>query len=129
MAQAIRVFLVDDELDFIEPVAYWLRSKGYDATTISSGERAVQEIKKNPPNIIFLDINMPGMNGIETLEAVRKFNKTLPIIMVTVVLDHQKFEKAKELGSSGFFPKKGSLEELQNLLEVTIRTHGSLKRR
>ncbi|MFC1577361.1 PleD family two-component system response regulator [Candidatus Omnitrophota bacterium] len=128
MADKIRVLLIDDELDFIEPVAYWLKSKGYEALTINSGEAGIQEIKNNAPDIIFLDINMPGMDGIETLETIRKFDKTLPIIMVTVVKDHNKFSKAKELGSSGFFPKKGSLEELQNLIEVTIRTHGGLKR-
>jgi len=127
MGNQIKVLFVDDELDFIEPVAYWFKSRGYEVMTANSGEEAIAIIKKDLPHIVFMDINMPGLDGIETLGEIRKFNKTLPIIMVTVVKDEVKFTKAKELGSSGFFPKKGSLEELQSLLEVTIRTHGGLK--
>lgn len=83
--------------------------------------------KEKKPAVVFLDINMPGMDGLETLRKIRKFDKELSVIMVTAYADEEKFSQAKKLDTSGFFPKGGSLEELQKTIEVTLRTHKKLK--
>jgi CheY-like chemotaxis protein len=126
--EKIKVLLVDDEPDFLVPIAFWLNSKGYEVSVASSGEKALDILKKEKkPNIIFLDINMPGMDGLETLKRIRKSDKELSVIMVTAYADEEKFSQAKKLNTSGFFPKGGSLEELQKTIEVTLRTHKKLK--
>lgn len=128
MEDKIKILLVDDEPDFLVPIAFWLNSKGYEVAVASNGEKAINMIKKEKkPAVVFLDINMPGMDGLETLKKIRKFDKELSVIMITAYADEEKFSLAKKLNTSGFFPKGGSLEELQKTIEVTLRTHKKLK--
>ncbi|MDD5138607.1 MAG: response regulator, partial [Candidatus Omnitrophica bacterium] len=57
------ILLVDDEKDFIEPISFWLRSKGYDVAMASDGRQALDAISARRPDIVFMDINMPGQGG------------------------------------------------------------------
>lgn len=128
MDEKTKILLVDDEPDFLVPIAFWLNSKGYEVVVASSGEKALDMLKKEKkPSIVFLDINMPGMDGLETLKRIRKMDKNLAVIMVTAFADEEKFSQAKQLNTSGFFPKGGSLEELQRTIEVTLRVHKKTK--
>ena len=121
-AGPIRVLLVDDEPDFLESVSYWLTSKGYAVQKTSDGESALELIRTNPPQVVFLDCMMPKMDGFETLRRIRAINRTLPVIMVTAgISDENKFAGARALGMSGFFPKGSSLDQLAKILEVALR--------
>ena len=122
-----KILLVDDEPCFIEPIEFWLKSKDYDVRVANDGQTAIDMVKEDRPDIMFLDLRMPGMDGIETLRNIRSFDKELPVIIVTVeYANEEKFAEARKLGSSGFFPKKGSFEELESIVSVTLRTHKGL---
>jgi two-component system nitrogen regulation response regulator NtrX len=122
--KAIRVLLVDDELDFIQPVSFWLRAKNYDVRTANTGQEALERLQQEVPDIVFLDINMPGMNGIETLRQIRTVHQHLPVIMVTASYQNETyFRDANSLGISGFFPKSSSLTELATIIDVSLRAH------
>ena len=122
------VLLVDDEADFLEPVAFWLRSKGYTVHSASSGPEAIRAVKQRLPDIIFLDIHMPGMDGIQTLQQIRTISKEVPVIIVTAAYqDEKNFATANELGISGFFPKQKSLTDLVLILEASLRAHTKLR--
>ena len=128
MSEQKKILLVDDEDCFIQPIEYWLKSKGYDVRVASNGQAAIDMVKDSRPDIMFLDLKMPIMDGIETLRNIRMFDKDLPVIIITVeYANEEKFSEARELGSSGFFPKKGSFEELESMISVTLRTHKDLK--
>lgn len=127
MTENTHVLLVDDESDFTDPIAFWLKSKGYTVSVTTNGEDAIKIIKEQSPHIVFLDINLPGMDGLEILKRVREFNKDLPIIMVTAYTDEEKFAKAQELKTSGFFSKDKSLEDLQKTIQISLRIHKGLK--
>lgn len=129
MEKKLKVLLIDDEIDYTQPMAFWLESKGYSVTVAPDGKSGIESIKKDEPDIIFLDLKMPVMDGIETLRNIRGFNKNLPVIIITVeYANEEKFEEAKRLGTSGYFPKKGSFEELERIIEVTLKTHKRLKK-
>lgn len=129
MSKNIKVLLIDDEVDYTQPMIFWLESKGYTVSTAPDGQKGLDLIKKDRPDIIFLDLKMPIMDGIETLRNLRSFDKDLPVIIITVeYANEEKFEQAKQLGTSGFFPKKGSFEELERIIEVTLKTHKDLKK-
>jgi len=129
MKKKIRVLLVDDEQDFLEPISLWLESKGYSVTLAYNGKQTIQIVKSDTPDIVFLDIRMPVMDGIEILARIREFNKKIPVVMVTAYCDEKSLARARQLGVSGFFPKRESLEELQNTIETTLRTHKKLRSR
>ena len=123
MADSVRVLLVDDEEDFLESVGFWLTSKGYHVTKAHDGEAALAILKEGRHDVVFLDVMMPNLDGIETLRRLRAFNKTIPVILVTAsnLTDENKYAGAKALGLSGLFPKGSSLTQLTQALEVALR--------
>ncbi|HEX9780841.1 MAG TPA: response regulator [bacterium] len=128
MAAPIRVLIVDDERDYLEPISFWFRTKGYDVSTAESGRDAIAQVRAHAPDIVFMDVNMPGMSGIEALRTIRTFNAQLPVIIVTAAYQSEEtFTDARALGIAGFFPKQSGMDELARLLEVTLRTHGKLR--
>ncbi|MFC1658114.1 response regulator [Candidatus Omnitrophota bacterium] len=123
MEDKVKVLLVDDEPDFVESMSLWLESKGYSVAVASSGEQAIRMIKEQPPHIVFLDIKMPGMDGIETLKRIRVFNQKLPVIIITAYADEEKLLKSQQLNVSGFFAKDEDVKVLQNTIELTLKTY------
>ena len=123
MEEQIHVLLVDDEPDYLEPMSFWLRAKGYFVSVAPNGEEAIQIIKEKNPHIVFLDINMPNMDGIETLRRIRGFNQDLPAIMITAFANEEKYSQAKELNISGFFTKDADVEVIRNTIELTLKTY------
>jgi len=124
----IQVLLVDDETDFTEPIAFWLKSRGYGVATAVNGQEAIRIIKESRPDIVFLDINMPVMDGLEALRNVRDFDKELPVVMVTAAFSNEeKISRAKELGVSGFFAKNYTFDQLVQMIQMTLRTHRGLR--
>lgn len=125
MEKKFTILLVDDEQDFLDPIAFWLESKGYIVKIASNGQQALDSLKQTTPDIIFLDVNMPVMDGITALKKIREMNPDIPIIMITGA--PEKVPRLDEMRISGYFPKKGTLEELEQLLEPILRIHKKMK--
>jgi CheY-like chemotaxis protein len=122
MPEPVRILMIDDEQDFLDTVGFWLKSKGHQVTQSNSGLKAVELLQQGGYDVVFLDVIMPELDGIETLRRIRSFNKQIPVIMVTThVTDENKFAGAKALGISGLFLKGSSLEQLGQVLEVALR--------
>jgi len=125
----IKVLLVDDEPDFTAPMTNWFQSKGYSVLVAATGERAIQMVKDDMPDIIFLDIYMPGMDGAQTLSKIREFNKTIPVIIISAYVDDQRTREAAKHNISGIFYKCKEFQEGLALLESTLKAHKQLKKK
>ena len=79
----IHILWTDDEVDLLKPLILFLEEKGYYVATASSGDEAVKLVKEQSFDLIFLDENMPGMSGLETLNVIKILNPGLPVVMVT----------------------------------------------
>ncbi|RLD26473.1 MAG: two-component system response regulator, partial [Bacteroidetes bacterium] len=79
----IKVLWVDDEIDLLKPHIIFLESRNYVVTTAQSGTEALQEIEKDSFDIVFLDENMPGLSGLETLAEIKEHQANLPVVMIT----------------------------------------------
>ncbi|MDC7993609.1 T9SS response regulator signal transducer PorX [Altibacter sp. HG106] len=79
----IKVLWVDDEIDLLKPHILFLENKNYKVTTAQSGTEALEEIKKDAFDIVFLDENMPGLTGLETLSEIKEQQASLPVVMIT----------------------------------------------
>ena len=79
----IKVLWVDDEIDLLKPHIIFLEKRNYKVTTAQSGTEALEEIKKENFDIVFLDENMPGLTGLETLSEIKEQKASLPVVMIT----------------------------------------------
>ena len=87
----LRLLLVDDEDDFRRATSAALTRRGFVVTEAASGEEALAAVQRQRPDTVILDLKMPGMGGIETLQGIRKIDATLPVIILT---GHGDFETA-----------------------------------
>lgn len=73
----------DDEIDMLRPHILFLESKGYDVQTVTNGQDAVDLCRETTFDLIFLDENMPGISGLETLALIKEISPTVPVVMIT----------------------------------------------
>ena len=79
----IKILWVDDEIDLLKPHILFLESKNYEVHTSQSGTEALEEIENTNFDIVFLDENMPGLTGLETLAEIKEKQASLPVVMIT----------------------------------------------
>lgn len=78
-----RLLWADDEIDLLKPHILFLEDKGYEVVTVCSGQDAIDCVKDQTFDIIFLDENMPGLSGLETLSIIKEINPDVPVVMIT----------------------------------------------
>ena len=88
------ILWVDDEIELLKPHIIYLESKGYNLTTAKSGDEALDIIDNNNFNLIFLDENMPGLTGLETLNIIKDKYSSIPVIMITKSEEESIMEEA-----------------------------------
>jgi DNA-binding NtrC family response regulator len=123
MKTTATVLLVDDDSAFRHVMAGELRRLGHDVTTAGSGEEAVAIIERMEPEIILLDLRLPGMDGLETLKAIRARSSAIEVIMLT---GHGSIDSAIEsikVGAFDYVTKPCPLDEIQ------IRVQRAIERR
>lgn len=81
--KAINILWVDDEIEFLKPHIIYLRQNGYLVNTVNNGVDAIHEISELQYDIIFMDENMPGLSGIETISRIKEINSKIPVVMIT----------------------------------------------
>lgn len=79
----IQILWVDDEIDLLKPHIIFLQGKGYHVDTINNGGEAIDMVSEKHYDLIFLDENMPGLNGLETLVQIKAIHNSLPVVMIT----------------------------------------------
>jgi len=79
----IRILWTDDEIDLLRPYILFLKEKGYEVMTASNGDDAIRLVQKYHFDLIFLDENMPGLSGLETLNKIKTILFSVPVIMIT----------------------------------------------
>ena len=79
----IHILWVDDEIDLLRPHILFLREKGYEVDTANNGSDALDMVVRNYFDIIFLDENMPGLSGLETLNKIKTISPNVPVVMIT----------------------------------------------
>ncbi|MFN3405735.1 MAG: PglZ domain-containing protein [Cytophagaceae bacterium] len=92
--QRYNILWADDEIDLLKPHIIFLNNKGYDVTPVNSGADALEKCNEEQFDIVFLDENMPGMTGLETLNQIKQTKPNLPIIMITKSEEEHIMEEA-----------------------------------
>src|SRR6478609_4198334 len=81
--QKYQILWADDEIDLLKPHIIFLNNKGYEVTTVTNGIDALEQSNGKNFDIIFLDENMPGLSGLETLVKIKEIKPLVPVVMIT----------------------------------------------
>lgn len=113
------VLLVDDEQSLLRATSIGLKDRGFKVQTAESGELAIKAIQRLRPSIVVSDLAMPGMNGFELYQEVKKNAeyKSLPFVFLTAVDDFYAKKFGKELGGAAYITKPVDLDELEQILK------------
>ncbi len=101
----IKILWADDEIELLRAHIIFLEQKNYEVTTVTNGVDAVDAVKDNFFDIIFLDENMPGLTGLETLEKIKRINPAVPVVMITKSETEDIMEDAIGLNISDYLIK------------------------
>ena len=114
------VLLVDDDRDLVDVLTYILRREGYEVATAFDGEQGWTRFKDDPPELVILDANMPGLDGFEVCKRIREVSKT-PVIMLTARTDETDVVQALGLGADDYITKPFSPRQLVARVKAVLR--------
>ena len=117
----VYLLLIDDEKDFLTSMDFWFKSQGYHVETAPTGTEALDFLKKKMPNVIFLNVQMPNGEGIETLRRIRELSADVPVVMLSAFGSEETRVDAYKLGVNGFFDKSSNFYEAQHLINSLVR--------
>lgn len=102
-----RILIVDDNADQGRPLALILRHSGYDAHFVTSGQAALEDVRSEKPQLMIVDLMMPGMTGIEVLRHVRRDQQTaaIPVVIYSACSDEKQMAYARQAGANDYWVK------------------------
>jgi DNA-binding NarL/FixJ family response regulator len=116
----LRVLLVDDHTLFRSGLRNLLQDEGFDVVEARSGEQAVESAPTLAPDAVLMDLNMPGISGVEATRRIKELAPATPIVMLTVSADEQDVVDAVLAGASGYLLKDASLEEIVGSIQAAV---------
>jgi len=122
MDEKIKLLIVDDEVNFLNSIAQRLEMRDFDVTKAINGNEAIQAVNRDKFDIALLDLKMPGMDGKQVLEILKREHKYIEVIILT---GHGSLESAVEctkLGAFGYLPKPYELDKLLDILKDAYET-------
>jgi len=116
----VRILVVDDEPQYVWTIQVSMEAKGYEVLVAEDGQTAIECIINEYPDIVILDVKMPGLDGYEVCRRVREFS-TVPIIMLTGLAGSANRIRGLDVGADHYMTKPFSLAELLARMQAVLR--------
>lgn len=117
-----KILVIDDEPDIGELFSKILSEEGYRVWISQDGSDGITKIKEEKPDLVFLDLKLPGKDGIEVLREIRRFDKDLLVIVLTAYETVNTAVEAMKLGTFDYLSKPVDIEKLNNIIKNALRT-------
>ncbi len=117
-----RVLIVDDEEELVITIAERLQIRGIQAETATEGKTALKMIEANPPQVVVLDVMMPGIGGIEILKRMNAQNLQIPVILLTGYGSSEQGKEGMELGAFDYLMKPCDLNNLISKIQEAVKS-------
>ncbi len=116
-----KILVIDDEPDFCHLFASVLTEMGHEVSTAVGGRQGLVQTRENPPDIVFLDVKMPEMGGLECLRRLRKSKRKFVVVVMTGYGDIKSAREALRLGADEYICKPFDLDDLKQLVDELVR--------
>jgi len=114
------ILVIDDEPGIRDLLDTLLSRKGYDVVLADSGQNGLEVFRRARPDVIVLDLKMPGMNGVTVLQQIRSLNPTQPVIVLTGAATPESEQQVRALGVTEYVEKEFSLHLLGDALKRVL---------
>lgn len=116
------ILVVDDDRRLLHVVSTYLTMSGYEVVTADGGEKAIQQATRTQPDLVVLDVMMPGMGGVEVCRRLRKDARTqsIPILMFSALNCDKDIEQARLAGANRYVDKPFSLMGLEAVIKESL---------
>ncbi len=115
-----KLLVVDDQMGVRRLLFEAFSEEGYEVELAGSGREALDKVRMILPDLILMDMKMPGMNGLETLHEIKKVNDSVPVIMMTAYGELEIVAEAMKLGVKEYVTKPFDINELRGLVKKTL---------
>ena len=117
-----KILVIDDEPSIRDLLDTLLRRKGYDVVLAESGQKGLELFRRERPDVLVLDLKMPGTNGLMVLQQVRSLNPKQPVIILTGAGTAEAEQQVRALGVTEYVEKEFSLHHLGDALKRLLNT-------
>ena len=115
-----KLLIVDDEIEICDFLKSFFEDRDFRVAVANNGTQALEQMDSFHPEVVLLDIQMPGMDGLQTLKKIKETYPKAKVIMVTAVETQEKIEEAMRLGADNYITKPLSLEYLEKDVQDKI---------
>lgn len=119
--QDIKVLVVDDEVAFANTLAQRLKMRNLQVGTAYDGEEALSKLRNEEPDVVVLDLKMPGRHGMDVLQEIKKEHPDIQVIVLTGHGTDKDEEEVKRLGGFGFLSKPADIEALAHKIKEAFK--------
>lgn len=124
-----RILVVDDDRNLRYSFRKILNKEDYELLEAESGEEAIRKVEEEKPDLVLMDVRMPGMSGLEAFKRVKELNSKLPVIVMTAYGTVDTAIEAMKLGAYEYVLKPFDIETMRDLVEKGLQAYGLMARR
>jgi len=116
-----KILIIDDEQEILNSLSQILEADGYRVNTANRGQTGLELIADTPPDLVLLDVKMPGLNGLETLKRIKEYDQNIIVFIMTAYSDVSDAVKAIKEGARDYFPKPFSIKKAKEKLKKALK--------
>jgi DNA-binding response OmpR family regulator len=118
-----KVLVVDDEVGICEVLERFLAAKDHEVHTAFDGRTAIEKVRELKPQVVLLDVALPGIDGLEVLQQIRTIDPDIGVVMVTGLMDHAQAVRTFELGAYDYVTKPIDFIYLDYVISAKLIEH------
>lgn len=116
-----KILIVDDQFGIRILLNEVLQREGYETFQAANGMQALEIVKQHSPDLVLLDMKIPGMDGIEILKRMKQLKKEIRVIIMTAYGELDMIQKAKDLGALTHFSKPFDIEDIKRAVKEVVK--------
>ncbi|PYN12943.1 MAG: two-component system response regulator [Candidatus Rokuibacteriota bacterium] len=128
MTPLARILLVEDEIEILDAIAEHLEREGYAVTRAVDGAEALRKVQNERPDLVLLDVGLPGLSGFDVLQRLREDHPRVPVVMLTGLNDEAQARRTLQMGAVDYIRKPFDLGHLNRVVLAAMgKTFGPPK--